>query len=435
MELKDQNIGQHRSQKNSLYKNADLDLAGDLKILLVEDSHSTRMILEKYLREWGFSVTTCVNGQDALKLVKEKAFELVITDWVMPEMDGMELISQIREQQSDSFLYIIVLTAMTKREDLLYAFEVGADDYLPKPVDYGELRARIRTASRIARLERQLLQRNRQLTEAKNRMEKDLSAGAELQESLLPSASIERNFTLVESCFRPCHELAGDVFNYFPVEANQIGLYLLDVSGHGVKASMLAVTLSRMLNPDSSTSVIYKPFSFTGSSTLEEPEDVAAKLNQEFQIEKNHSQYFTMIYGIMDTEERSFTFVCAGHPPLIVIKSDGSVQVIEGEDIPIGFNEDYQFKKMRLFLDNGDRCFLYSDGILEAGSIRGQAFGMERMVEILCSESNSSLRRSMEALVEAVKAWCDPYDCEDDISIVGIEILNELQSEFQILDW
>lgn len=434
MGLYDKKLGMYHHQQSSQDPKADLG-EETLEILLVEDSQSTRLILEKYLTEWGYSVTSCSNGQNAINLIKSQSYEVVITDWVMPEMDGMELISKIRQEESESFLYIIVLTALTKREDLLSAFEVGADDFLGKPLDYGELRARIRTASRIARLERQLLNHNRQLTKVKERMEKDLAAGAELQESLLPSASLERNFTLVESCFRPSHELAGDVFNYFPIEGSKVGLYLLDVSGHGVKASMLAVTLSRMLNPESPSSVIYKPFSFTGSSSLEEPEEVAAKLNLEFQIEKNNSQYFTMIYGILDTEERSLSFVCAGHPPLLVIKNDDSVQIIEGEDIPIGFSENYQFKRMKLNLENGDRCYLYSDGIIEAGSVNGRPFGMERMIEILTREGNSSLRQGMDVLVEEVKSWCNPYSCEDDISIVAIDILNEPETEFQIPEW
>lgn len=130
-----------------------------LKILVVEDSESTRIVLAKKLGEWGYEVTACDDGDGALALVNKQGFDLIITDWIMPGVDGMELIRQIRKLKREPLTYIIVLTGMSEKEDLLYALETGADDYLTKPFDFGELRARIRTASRIAHLERQLSSR------------------------------------------------------------------------------------------------------------------------------------------------------------------------------------------------------------------------------------------------------------------------------------
>lgn len=402
-------------------------LSGDcpLEILLVEDSPSTRMILEKHLLNWGFSVTSCADGHHAIDLVANRVFDLVITDWVMPNMDGIELIKGLRAMENEGFLYIIVLTALSKREDLLLAFTVGADDYLTKPVDYSELRARIRTASRIADLERRLVVKHEQLVITMERMKKDLEAGAELQLSLLPATSLERNAANIDFSFQSCTELAGDVFNYFPVEGNKVIVYLLDVSGHGVKAALLAVTLSRLLNPEGSASVIHSPFSYTGSSSLASPEEVVAVLNRDFQIEKNNSQFFTMIYGILDTEERTFTYVCAGHPPMIYINNLGEAFVIEGKDVPIGFVEDYDYEKMEIKLNDADRLFLYSDGIPEAVDESGQQFGIDRMVALLKKNARTNLRVCMQALVDEVNRWCGEKGSQDDISVVGIEMVDD----------
>jgi len=393
-----------------------------LEILLVEDSPSTRLIMQKQLAEWGFSVTVCSDGRDAIQLVSDYMFDLVITDWVMPNMDGMELLKRIREMNTEGFLYIIVLTALSKREDLLFAFDVGADDYLTKPVDYCELRARIRTASRIADLERRLLKKHKELSRTLARMTKDLEAGADLQLSLLPASGLERNSAILDFCFQPCTELAGDVFNFFPVEGSKVIVYLLDVSGHGVKAALLAVTLSRLLNPEGTTSVLHSAFSYTGSSSLAPPEEVVAVLNRDFQIEKNNSQFFTMIYGILDSEERTFSFVCAGHPPMIYLSNLGEVWVIEGKDVPIGFVEDYEYEKMDLQLNDGDRLFLYSDGIPEALDRNNEPFGIDRMVELLQGKAKTSLRECMQTLLDEVNRWSGSEGSQDDISIVGIEM-------------
>lgn len=403
-----------------LDRSPDLPKNTELEILVVEDSKSTRLILNKQLTSWGFNVTICTDGDSALSLLKSQPFDLVITDWVMPNIDGMELIRRIRELKEDSFIYIIVLTGMSKREDLLFAFETGADDFLTKPVDYGELRARIRTASRIANLERQLSQKNRKLLETMERMQKDLQAGAELQISLLPEDALERNGIRFDSGFQPCNELAGDIFNFFAAEANKVLVYLLDVSGHGVKAALLAVTLSKLMNPEGPTSILHSAFSFTGTSTLAEPNEVARLLNEEFQIEKNNSQYFTLIYGIFDTDELVFRYVCAGHPPMLLFKRKGSVEILEGKDVPIGFVADYSFQNDQVQLDQGDRLYIYSDGIPEAGNSSGEEFGTERMISILNDHRELSLKESMQALVHAVNDW-SAQSCEDDISLVGIE--------------
>jgi signal transduction histidine kinase len=136
-----------------------------VKVLVAEDSAVMRRLLLASLSKWEYDVAEAENGQQAWELFQGDDFPLVLTDWMMPEMDGMELIRRIRSHDLPAYVYIILLTAKSEKADLIAAMEAGADDFLAKPVDQGELRARLREGERIIRLERTLVEQNRQLRE------------------------------------------------------------------------------------------------------------------------------------------------------------------------------------------------------------------------------------------------------------------------------
>ncbi|MSM38328.1 MAG: diguanylate cyclase [Geobacter sp.] len=125
-------------------------------ILLVDDDRFIRRITEDALVRLGYKVETAANGKIALKMLVEGDFPLVISDWVMPEMDGVELCRAIRESHRQQYTYIILLTSQARQDDIIKGLEAGADEYLVKPVNPAELTVRIKTARRIIDLERSL---------------------------------------------------------------------------------------------------------------------------------------------------------------------------------------------------------------------------------------------------------------------------------------
>ena len=134
-----------------------------MKVLIVEDSLVMRRLLGSSLRKWQYEVTEAEHGAQAWELFQREQFPLVLTDWLMPEMDGLELIRRIREFELPNYVYIVLLTAKSEKEDLVTAMDAGADDFLAKPFDPDELRVRIREGARIIRLEQRLAEQNRQL--------------------------------------------------------------------------------------------------------------------------------------------------------------------------------------------------------------------------------------------------------------------------------
>ena len=135
------------------------------KILIVEDDTITRLLLKRTLEKEGFKVILAENGKEGLKVFEEnqKDIFLIITDWLMPEMDGLEMCQKIRRMKIDHYVYIIFLSAREKKQDIVTGLRAGADDYLTKPFSHEELIARVNVGLRIIKLEQKLKEANRQL--------------------------------------------------------------------------------------------------------------------------------------------------------------------------------------------------------------------------------------------------------------------------------
>ncbi|HWG48010.1 MAG TPA: response regulator [Gemmataceae bacterium] len=136
-----------------------------MKVLIAEDEPVSRHLLLNYLRQWGHQVVAAPDGAAAWRLFEDGEFPLVLSDWVMPEMDGLELIRQIRGRPTGAYVYIILLTAKAQKQDVIEGLEAGANDFVTKPFDRGELRVRVRAGERIIELEQALAAQNRALRE------------------------------------------------------------------------------------------------------------------------------------------------------------------------------------------------------------------------------------------------------------------------------
>lgn len=394
-----------------------------MKILIAEDEPVSRKVLQKTLECWGYEVTAASNGREALAIFRENHFSFVITDWMMPEMDGLELVKRIREHQRAGYVYIIMLTGRSEKQDLIEGMDNGADDFVAKPFDQEELRVRLRAGERVIQLEENLALRNAELQEINERMRLELKSAAEIQHSLLPL-----NLPVLEGInvawrLRPCDELAGDILNIFNLDEDEIGLYVLDVSGHGVPAALLAVTLSRMLSPVMDQASLLKSHHYSPEGYLiTPPAGVANQLNKRFQIDMNSGQYFTLQYGVLNKKTHSLRYVSSGHPGMIYKPRDAAATLLNSPSLPIGFLENNQYQESNVQLYPGDRLYLYSDGIPEAENPDNILFGTARMLSTLQSCAELSLEESLDKLLAEVEDWAGSSNLKDDITLLSIEI-------------
>ena len=217
-------------------------------ILVIDDSEQIRALVRLKLSKLGHSVTEAVNGMEGYEILLREDIHFVITDWMMPEMTGIQLCRRVRETIKDRYVYMILITAKSSLEDLAMGMEAGADDFIAKPFHLSELQARVSAGIRILELERKMYVQQKKLDEAYQHIQKDLSYAARLQRSLLPAACDIPGKFKFEGLFQPSRYLAGDTYNVRPIDDNHTLLYILDVAGKGVPAALLSFTLSKVIN-------------------------------------------------------------------------------------------------------------------------------------------------------------------------------------------
>lgn len=138
-----------------------------MKILIAEDDHTSRLMLQVILEKWEYKVITATNGNEAWELLQQKETpQIVILDWEMPEMDGLGVLQKIREIDHDNPVYVIMLTGRNTKKDIVHGLDAGADDYITKPFDERELRARVRVAERMVRIQASLTSTVQELRDA-----------------------------------------------------------------------------------------------------------------------------------------------------------------------------------------------------------------------------------------------------------------------------
>lgn len=408
-----------------------------MRILIADDSKLIQTLLVTLLKKWGHEVIIAQSGEQAWEILQREPVQFLISDWMMPGMDGPTLCRKIRAAKFPGYVYTILLTAIATKESIIEGMEAGADDYLAKPFNSEELRVRILAGVRLLQLESELKEKNQKLDDAYKIIERDLKGAGEMQRNLLPAPSVRFDNAYFEWLFLPATFVAGDIFNYFRVLDDQhVAFYHLDVSGHGVPSAMLSVTLSKVISAEMgvnnplqvATPTPALPFKDRrqnrghDKATLASPDVAVANLNKTFQNNSHNDLYFTMVYGTLNLATGELQFCQAGHPSPIFLPKDGDATSVGTGGFPVGMFPDLTFESCTLHLQSGDRFFLYSDGITECLSEDGQEiFGEARLREWIEAHRHLPLSELKNALKQKLLEWRGKAEFEDDISFLALE--------------
>lgn len=398
------------------------------RLLVVDDNEDNRETLARRLRRRGFDVGVAADGFKALDAIARERYDLVLLDVQMPGMSGFDVLKQLRVDHPPTRLPVIIATARTEREDVVEALELGANDYVTKPFDFPVVLARVETqlahkraVDRIVSLEEDLRRRNEDLEEHNRRMRRSLELAADMQRALLPSGPLD-GVTGVRyaSTYYPCDELGGDILNIFPIGAQHVGLYLLDVSGHGVPAALLSVTLSRILQARPGQSSLVAR---AGERGLEprSPAEVVLELNRRFPMDDHLEQYFTIFYGVLDVSSGVLRFASAGHPPALYLPAEDQSRFLDLGGFAIGWMPDSKYPEHELPMRPGDRLLVYSDGIIETANSPTEAFGRDRLNQTAHAARQASLDQLLEQVVRAAAEFRGAAAAADDVSALVIE--------------
>lgn len=395
----------------------DVPATDGLKILIAEDHELTRFKLKKDLEKWGHTVTAAEDGEQAWELFQKEEFVIVITDWMMPNMDGLEVVQKIRARDSaDDYVYVIMLTAKAEKHDIVAGMGAGADDFLAKPFHRDELNVRLRAAQRITNL-------NRELGETNRRMKRSLEAAARIQRSFLPNTLPENDACRFAWDYQPCEELGGDMLNVLPLDDTRLGVYLLEVSGAGVPASLTATTLCRFMSPPLDATSLLVERDENGEAIILEPADVALRLHERFARTQEAGQFFSLLYGVLDLETREFSYTSAGHPPLVFQQSGATSCLVELDGMPIGLVKgEQEFSQQTIVLEPGDRLLMYSDGLTDTMNSAAEKYGANRLLECVNEAAGKTLDKVVKAVMSEVKVWTGKTPATDDIAILACEM-------------
>jgi sigma-B regulation protein RsbU (phosphoserine phosphatase) len=398
--------------------------ASHVNLLVVDDEELNREGLARRLQRHDYEVVAAKSGREAIELLGGRRFDLVLLDIMMPGMNGLEVLKFLRRVDSLIDLPIIMVTAKGESEDMVEALELGANDYVTKPLDFPVVLARIRTqlalrraVAQVRELEEKLDAHNRELraatdalTAANDRHTQDLEAAARVQRAFLPTLSPDVSGARFAWAFEPCSQLAGDYLNVFRLGDRHAGLCVLDVSGHGVAAALVSVTLSQLL-----TRVACEPGSVVAS-----PSQVAARLARELTHEAAAGYTVSLLYGVLDLVTGEFRFVSAGNPGPVHLTDARPPSKMDVTGFPLGV-ETREYEEQSIALKPGDRMALYSDGLTGVRNADGEHFGTRRLLAALEGTRRLPLADHLGGLVREVEAWRGKVPRQDDISVLVVE--------------
>ena len=372
------------------------------KILVVDDEpdlgHLLRRRLRREVRDGRYEFSFAANGLEALEMLKEdRGIELVLSDINMPGMTGLALLEEI--PQVDPDLPAVIISAYDDMENIRTAMNRGAFDFIPKPINFDDLRATIeKTLVHLERLRQSLRDRDRLVG-----LQNEFDLASSMQKSILP-----REFPRVPDYqmfgkMEPAREVGGDFFDVINLEEARIGLTIADVSGKGVPAALFMM-LSRALMK---------------SSALREPSPsrVLETVNAALEEDNESAMFVTLFHAVLEPKTGKLYYANAGHNSPLIVHSDGSSSELPATGgIALGVVPELTYRLQETTLEPGDIAVLYTDGVTEAMSPEDEEFGMERLRSIFADWRPTSAHQASEAVLEAVHEFARSRPQSDDIT-------------------
>ena len=411
--------------------NEDHTVAGSIRrVLVVDDSRLQRRILVASLKKWGFEVVEAESGEAAMEICQFETPDLILSDWMMPGMNGLEFCRAFRARSNEEYAYFILLTSKSEKNEVAEGLDAGADDFLTKPVSSDELRARISAGERILRMQRELSEKNRIVSETLGELQrvydaidKDLIQARKIQESLVPELSKGFGSSTVSLLLKPCGHIGGDLVGMFSPGVNRIGFYSIDVSGHGITSAMMTARLGGYLSSNYFDQNVGMEKRFNRFYALRQPEEVASLLNARLIADTGIEEYFTMAYCIADLRSGVVKMVQAGHPHPLLLRKNGELEFIGQGGVPVGLVPDIGYSQEEFTMERGDRLLLFSDGFTEARLEDGSMLEPEGLLELVrkCGPEQNGKEFLDDLYWHLTQVMSKEHGLEDDVSATLFE--------------
>ena len=397
-------------------------------VLVVDDSKLQRRILSSSLARWGFYVSEAGSGAEALAHCRETAPDIVLSDWMMPGMDGLEFCRAFRDIPRDQYGYFILLTSKAEKEAVARGLDCGADDFLNKPVNSAELRARINAGARLLRAQRDLKDKNRLLSDTLNQLQtlydaldRDLVEARKLQQSLLRERQRTFGPARVSLMLQSSGHVGGDLVGVYPINDTHFGLFAIDVSGHGISSALMTARLAGYLSSAAPEHNIAMRKTSDGRYVPRPPARAVEMLNRMVLDEMATEHYFTLLLADVDIRDGTVRFAQAGHPHPVIQRRDGRVEPAGTGGLPVGLIPGATFEQSQIALGPGERMLIQSDGITECAAPDGSLLNDEGLMDMLAGMRGTAGSDLLATLMTRLSDYCGHTELTDDISAVLLE--------------
>jgi sigma-B regulation protein RsbU (phosphoserine phosphatase) len=374
------------------------------RVLVVDDIPANLELLTRRLERHGLEVETASNGRHALDILRTTPFDLVLLDVQMPVMDGHTALLHIKADPLTRHIPVIMISALDELDSVIRCIEAGAEDYLPKPCNPTLLRTRIGVClerKSLADSSRSYLQ---SLEETQQRLQKELSEASRYVRSILP-APLHEPFR-IDWEHQSSSEIGGDAFGYHWIDPDHFAIYLLDVCGHGVAASLLSVSAINVIRSGALPETDFR-----------DPSAVLSSLNAAFPMERQNNMYFTIWYGVHHAPSRTLRHASGGHPPALLLEGH-TITRLHAQGMMIGVMPESSFPSESCHIPEGSSLFVLSDGCYEIRSPLGGMLTFEEFETFLRQRGQSE--SILAELLQWVRKKQGNEHLQDDFSIVRI---------------
>jgi sigma-B regulation protein RsbU (phosphoserine phosphatase) len=371
----------------------------DSRVLIVDDVKANVDILVAAL-DGEYKLSVALSGQQALDAVRRSPPDLVLLDIVMPGLDGYEVCRQLRAAETTRELPIMFLSSLEDAKDKAHGFEVGGNDYLTKPFEVLEVRARVRS----------LLKAKAYADAVRAAAERDLRIAREIQTGLLPAdipAQIAGTGLDVHAVLEPALQVGGDLFEVRRLTDGRLLVAVGDVSGKGIPAALfMAVTMT-----------ILRSMARQGCG----PEQILRELNDELLDQNPRGMFVTLQVMVFDPAARRVTCASAGH--------HGAVRLSPGRQPRLAFTSSSRVLGLMpsdevtsetAAFEPGDTVVLFTDGVSEAFDRNGDIFGEERLLACLADLPGRNIRETTLGVLDSVRRFADGAKQSDDITVLSV---------------
>ena len=384
-----------------------------IRILSFDDEADLEILLTQYFRrkirkgEYEFSFAH--NGQEALEMVlKNKNYDIILSDINMPEMDGLTMLTKINELQNPAMKCIMV-SAYGDMGNIRSAMNNGAFDFATKPIDLDDLSVTIEKAVEQINFIKSSLQEHKELVAIQD----DLEIAGTIQQAILPTEfppfpEIADKIDIFAS-MTPAKDVGGDFYDFFRINDGNLGFVIADVSGKGVPASLFMAVSRTMIKA-------------TGTRGLQSSECINI-VNNLLSQESVDAMFVTVFYGILDIKTGHIDYTNAGHNPPYVMRSNGSVeQLPTSNNFIVGCFEGFEYRNASLQLNPGDSLVMYTDGVTEAFNEQSEQYGEKRLETLLGQLNGKGSKEIVNEIVKDVHGHAGNAPQSDDITALVIKM-------------